>query len=176
MNEHILNEAIGPIVPRKRSKKLLGVPVVLVVLLVFAVVIASLLTYVVNVQISATKEAVLEYRWGEDGETWSDWADADTVDLVWDVGEVYSYEGIRYYQIRCKSDYTGSANVMFDITEEDPSIITVMDRTNDIEIVDESEYGLSSTLLEFEIQVDIDVWLCHGYDYSAMGVKIIPVV
>ena len=177
--DNILNSRkareISHTVGRIRTKKMLtGVPLVLLALLIAGIVIASMIGYVVNVQVNAEKKPVILVRYGDDGVTWSAWESAEELDLPWNVGEVYSYEGVRYYQIKTADGFTDSVTVEFDITEADSSIITVWDRTNDIEIEDGARYGISSTLLEFEIRVNIDVWLSSG-DYSDMGVKLIPI-
>lgn len=159
----------------RNKKKLIGVPVGLLVLLVSTIVIASLIGYIVNVQISAEKEAPLQIRYSDDDITWSEWEDAEELDLLWDIGTVYEYSGEHFYEIRTTPGYTGEVTVTFEITEESPSIIYVMDSDTSEEIQDGDSPGVSSTQpLNFKILVNINAWLDSGYDYSDMGVRIVP--
>lgn len=156
------------------KRKLFGIPLGLLLLLVSGIVIASLIGYIANVQISATKQSVLEVRHGEDGETWSSWEDGEELNLLWDIGSVYSYTGERFYQMKCKDSFGSTANVIFEITDPH-NVITVINQETLAEINHNDGFTLTTSIFEFSILVDIPLWLHSGYDFTDLGVKVVPV-
>jgi len=167
--------------PFFKRKKLLGLPVGLIVLLVAGLVIASMIGYVMVIDIEGNKEPVLKCRESQDdGSTWGEWADGEELSFTWDFGDIVEYQGSRLYQIETTAEYdaeyTSDVTVTFIITNVNDAM-TVKDTSDDSIITD----GMTKTVpqtgcFEFEVSIDIGLWTYSGYDYGDLEVKVLPVL
>ena len=163
------------------KRKLMGLPIGLIVILVAGLVIASLIGYVMVVDISGSKSPVLQSRESQDdGSTWGEWADGEELSFSWDFGDVVEYQGSRLYQIQTTAEYdaeySSDVTVTFVITNLNDAL-TVIDTSDDSIITDGMTKTVSQTTgFEFEVSIDIGLWTFSGYDYGDLEVKVLPVV
>ena len=163
------------------SKRLLGLPMGLLVLVAAMVVIAATIGYIMSVDIEGSKEPVLKCRESlDDGSTWSDWELGEDLDFVWDFGTVIEYTGSRLYQIKTSDAYDAAYGSDISCTifiHDENDALTVIDTSTSLELVDGDPITISQTSgFEFEVSIDIPLWTYSGYDYSLLEVKIVPVI
>jgi len=165
------------------KRKILGpISIQALVLFLAAVVTASTITYIVSVNISGTKQPVLEVRESlDDGVTWSDWENGEELDFNWELGDIVEYEGSRLYELQTTTEYDlaypgEDIDVTFSVTNINDAM-TVIDTSDDTSITD----GMTKTVPQtgsftFKVVIDIGLWTFSGYSYDDLEVQVTPII